>query len=264
MQGVQGFNGATGLQGFQGVQGVQGFQGRQGFQGVQGVQGVQGFNGATGLQGFQGVQGVQGLQGFTGATGRQGFQGAAGAGSIGGTATQIAWFSGPTTITSDSNLFWNQTNRRLGIATASPAYTLDAFGNARILTSLGVGIAPSVVVGRIDASNDIVSFSTSDIRLKENIKPVLDSLDKLSKLNGVEFDWRKENESIHGYKGHDIGVIAQEIKDVLPEAVRENETGYLSVRYEKIVPLLIEAIKDQQKQIDELKTIIKSIIKRES
>jgi len=53
-----------------------------------------------------------------------------------------------------------------------------------------------------------------------------------------------------------VGVIAQEIEKVLPEVVEERKSGYKAVKYEKIVPLLIEAIKDQQKQIDELKKII--------
>ena len=91
---------------------------------------------------------------------------------------------------------------------------------------------------------------------KGNIRNIDNGLAKLLSLNGVEFIWREEHINIHGYIGKDVGVIAQEIEDVLPEAVRTNETGYLSVRYEKIVPLLIEAIKDQQKQIEELKSLI--------
>jgi hypothetical protein len=75
-------------------------------------------------------------------------------------------------------------------------------------------------------------------------------------IQGVEFDWKKEHKKVHGYEGHDVGVIAQEIEAILPEAVRTNKTGFLAVRYEKIIPLLIEAIKEQQKQIDELKHII--------
>ena len=64
-------------------------------------------------------------------------------------------------------------------------------------------------------------------------------------------------EGIHVNEGHDIGVIAQEIQEVLPEVVTRRENGYFAVKYEKIVALLIECIKDQQIQIDELKNIIK-------
>ena len=121
--------------------------------------------------------------------------------------------------------------------------------------SLAVGgnITNSVTKGRIDASNDIVAFSTSDRRLKENIHNIDTPMDKISKLNGVEFNWREEYFTIHGYKGKDVGVIAQELFDVLPEAIRKNETGYLSVRYEKIIPLLIECIKELNNEIILLK-----------
>ena len=103
-----------------------------------------------------------------------------------------------------------------------------------------------------------MAFSTSDIRLKENIKPIEDSLTKISTISGVEYDWKEEFKQVHGYEGHDVGVIAQEIEQALPEAIRTNESGYLSVRYEKIIPLLIQAIKEQQKQIDELKYLLSS------
>ena len=121
--------------------------------------------------------------------------------------------------------------------------------------SLAVGgnISPSDTDGRIDASNDIVAFSTSDERLKNIISPIEGAMDKLNTLSGVRFNWKPEYKTVHGYDGVDVGIIAQEVQSVLPEAIRQNETGYLAVRYEKIIPLLIEAIKEQQGQINELK-----------
>ena len=119
--------------------------------------------------------------------------------------------------------------------------------------SIAVGaITNSTTAGRIDASNDIVAFSTSDRRLKENIINIDKAIDKVNKLNGVKFNWKEEHFEVHGYEGNDVGVIAQELKEVLPEAIRENVTGYLSVRYEKIIPLLIEGMKEQQIEIDTL------------
>lgn len=132
-------------------------------------------------------------------------------------------------------------------------------GSTTITGSLGVGVTPSATTGRIDASNDIVAFSTSDARLKTDVQPISDPINKLSSIEGVTFKWIDEHKPIHGYEGTDVGVIAQQIQQVLPEAVRENNTGYLSVRYEKIIPLLIEAIKDQQNQIDELKAKLDAI-----
>jgi hypothetical protein len=141
----------------------------------------------------------------------------------------------------------------VGIGTTGPTYRLDVSGSVRITGSLAIGnIAPSATLGRIDASNDVVAFSTSDVRFKTNIFPISSSLDKIKQISGVEFDWIPDIK--HGYEGHDVGVIAQELEKVLPEVVTIRDNGYLAVKYEKIVPLLIEAIKEQQNQIDELRT----------
>jgi hypothetical protein len=152
-----------------------------------------------------------------------------------------------------SNLIMMPSGGNVGIGMIGAAYRLDVSGSARISGSLAVGnILPSATVGRIDASNDVVAFSTSDARFKTNIFPISSSLEKIKQISGVEFDWIPDVK--HGYEGHDVGVIAQELEKVLPEVVTTRDNGYLAVKYEKIVPLLIEAIKEQQKQIDELRT----------
>ena len=102
---------------------------------------------------------------------------------------------------------------------------------------------------------DVIAFFSSDERLKDNVKPITDPINKILQIGGYTFKW---NEKQNTYNGNDIGVIAQEIEEVLPEVVEERENGYKAVKYQKIVPLLIEAIKDQQKQINELKKIIKN------
>jgi len=127
-------------------------------------------------------------------------------------------------------------------------------GNLRITDgSLGVDIAASATDGRIDAANDVVAYSTSDKRLKENIKPLENALEKINQIRGVEFDWKELNEEerreIHGNQGHDVGVIAQEVEAILPEVVTERKNGYKAVKYEKIVPLLIEAVKELSNRI---------------
>ena len=121
--------------------------------------------------------------------------------------------------------------------------------------SIGVGVTPNATDGRIDASNDIVAYSSSDKRWKTNIKLIESPLEKLQKLSGVEFDWIEDTE-LHGNVGNDVGVIAQEVELVLPQAVQTRDSGMKAVRYEKLIPLLIETIKEQQKQIDELKNKI--------
>jgi len=118
--------------------------------------------------------------------------------------------------------------------------------------SIGVGMDASGTSGRIDAANDVVAFSTSDIRLKENIVPIENALDKISKISGNTYDWRAEFKDVHGYEGNDVGVIAQEVEAVLPQLVQDRDNGYKAVKYDKLVALLIEGIKEQQTQIHSL------------
>jgi hypothetical protein len=105
------------------------------------------------------------------------------------------------------------------------------------------------VTGDINADGNITAFASSDKKLKDNIIPISNPLEKIIKIGGYEFDW---NENQTTYEGHDIGVIAQEIQEVLPEVVTEKKDGYLGVRYEKIVPLLIEGIKELTNKVESL------------
>ena len=134
--------------------------------------------------------------------------------------------------------------------------------NGIVCTHLQVGgVTPcNTTAGRIDATNDVVAYATSDRRLKENIKPIDSALCKVIGVSGNTFDWKEltkeEKLVIHGNEGPDVGVIAQEIEEVLPEAVTTRESGYKAVNYEKIVPLLIEAIKDLTNKVEKLETKI--------
>jgi len=112
--------------------------------------------------------------------------------------------------------------------------------------------ASTQVNGALNVTGDITAFYTSDQRLKDNITPIPDALEKVISISGNTFDWNNES----GKEGSDIGVVAQEILEVLPQAVTSRENGYLAVRYEKLVPLLIEAIKDLKTEIDDLKKSI--------
>ena len=118
---------------------------------------------------------------------------------------------------------------------------------------LGVGTEPSGVVGAILATNDVVAFSTSDERLKENFEPIGSAIEKVGQLNGYSFDWIPM-EGIHVHSGHDIGVKAQEVEKVLPEIVEDRGNGYKAVKYDKLTALLIQAVNEQQEQIDKLTT----------
>jgi hypothetical protein len=142
-----------------------------------------------------------------------------------------------------------------GAVTISIGQSVATSANAQF-NSLGIGMAASATAGRIDATNDIVAFSSSDIRFKENITPIENALDKISKISGNTYDWKAENKAEHGYEGNDVGVIAQEIEAVLPQLVQTRENGFKAVKYDKLVALLIQGIKEQQIQIEELKAKI--------
>jgi cytoskeletal protein CcmA (bactofilin family) len=134
--------------------------------------------------------------------------------------------------------------------------------------SLGVGTAASGTTGEIRATSDITS-NYSDERLKKDIELIPNAIEKVMSLRGVTYHSNEIAESF-GYDStiNHVGVIAQDVKAVLPEAVKpapfdrmifegteisKSGEDYMTVQYEKLVPLLIEAMKDQQKQIDELK-----------
>ena len=106
------------------------------------------------------------------------------------------------------------------------------------------------VEGNMTVTGDVVAFSSSDRRFKDNLTQIVTPLSKLSRINGYSFNWNTDKQ--HIYKGKDYGVVAQEIQEVLPELVQERENGYLAVNYEKLVPLLIESIKELKTQIDHL------------
>lgn len=114
-------------------------------------------------------------------------------------------------------------------------------------TTINEGLS---IIGSLTATGNITAYYSSDERLKDNVTPIINAVDKVNALRGVEFDWNDKSE----FSGHDIGVIAQDVEKVIPEIVAEQNSGYKAVRYEKIVALLIEAIKEQQLQIDELKS----------
>ena len=106
--------------------------------------------------------------------------------------------------------------------------------------------------GPIHCCDDIIAFygQSSDATLKENINILDSSLEKLMGIRGTEYDWKEGNKN---YQGHDIGVIAQDVEKVLPEAVSTKPDGTKGVHYNKLIPLLIEAVKDLSQQVDDIK-----------
>ena len=133
------------------------------------------------------------------------------------------------------------------------------FANTQ-LSSLGVGTAASGTTGEIRATGNIFAFYTSDKNLKENIVAIPNALQKVDQLRGVTFDWtdteiaKRGGEDGYFIRKNDVGVIAQEVEAVLPQVVGTNGDGYKAVKYELIVPLLIEAIKELKAEVETLKS----------
>ena len=115
------------------------------------------------------------------------------------------------------------------------------------------------VSGSIESSGNITAFASSDERLKENIVQIPNSLDKIKQIKGVLFNWKEGYDKVHPYgENKDVGVIAQEVQQILPEIVKENvHNQFLGVRYEKLTPLLLEAIKELSKKVEELEKKLK-------
>ena len=130
------------------------------------------------------------------------------------------------------------------------------FDGSTLQTASGSTYVRNRTNGAIEATGNITAFA-SDIRLKTEIKPIENAVAKLLKLNGFTYELNE----LAGSLGYELngerysGVSAQEVKEVLPEAVKPApiNSDYMTVQYEKLVPLLIEAIKELKSEIDELK-----------
>jgi hypothetical protein len=111
------------------------------------------------------------------------------------------------------------------------------------------------MAGNLTLAGDVTAFS--DIRVKENIKVIPDAIEKIKALRGVTFTRNDKDDKI----SRSSGVIAQEVLKVMPELVKADATGMYSVAYGNMAGLFIEAIKEQQSQIDELKELVKLLLK---
>ncbi len=157
-----------------------------------------------------------------------------------GTVTSVAFTSGNGMTTSG------------GPITSSGTITIGATTDNLRINSLGVGMAASTTAGRIDASNDIVGFSTSDIRLKKDISVIENASKLLSQLRGVSYVWDEQSKAIHGYSGKDYGIIAQDVEKVFPEMIQHRDNGYMAVRYERLIGVLVAALNEQNLRIEQL------------
>jgi hypothetical protein len=159
----------------------------------------------------------------------------------------------------------NSVSPSSGILTVRSS-TLGGNGKFPSLTLGGtfMGVTNSVAInthttiaGFLSVTDDITAFWTSDERLKDNINTIEQPLNKVVSISGNTFDWNEKSNKT----GHDVGLIAQEIEQVLPEAVVTRDNGYLAVDYHKVVPLLVEAIKELSTKVDNLEQKLNDINK---
>ena len=124
--------------------------------------------------------------------------------------------------------------------------------------SFGVGTAASGTTGEIRATNNITAYYSSDARLKENINYIDDALGKVAKIQGVEFDWKEDyiakagGEDGYFVRKHDVGLIAQQVENVLPELVANRDDGFKAMKYDRVVALLVNAIHELTDRLEEL------------
>jgi Chaperone of endosialidase/Collagen triple helix repeat (20 copies) len=205
---------------------------------------------------------------------------------IGGTAGQVPYqtapnvtsFYGPGTagdVLVSGNSSGPRYQNTLTLASVTSA-TSTSTGALQVRGGVGIGgtvylggylqvgstAATTGTNGEIRATNEITAYFSSDARLKENIQRIENPITLINQIRGVRFDWTEDyiqsrgGEDGYFVRRHDIGVIAQEIESILPEIVADRDDGFKAVKYEKIVPLLIEAIKELHKEIEILKNKI--------
>ena len=166
-------------------------------------------------------------------------------------------------ITATSRLF-HASNAGSPVAVLARATTANSSKTAYSFSGTA-GVMYNADEARFGA--DVIAFYSSDRRFKDNIFVIESPIDKIKKISGVEFDWNEKGPAWTRSKEfgnpsgslHDVGVVAQEIQSILPEAVKTRKDGYLAVDYEKIIPLLIEGIKEQQTTIEDLNARIKKL-----
>jgi len=161
-------------------------------------------------------------------------------------------------VTEGTNLYYTDARVKTklnaeGVVSGSAQVTLASTTGFGTYINQAVLTTSAVTFASVSATGDVVAYSSSDRRLKDNIKNIENPIEKVQQLNGVTWEWNSNADELQ-QSLPTVGVIAQEVEEVLPQLVHDRENGYKGVDYAKLTGLLIEAIKEQQKQIDELKS----------
>lgn len=274
--GTPGDPGNRGLTGFTGSQGPSGNSGPTGVTGPLGFMGSRGSNGAAGFTGSQGLPGLTGAKGSAGPAGTLGYTGSA------ATSYSIIQVPGQPTITATQpettvNLF---AGTGISLTTRRDTVTINSIlvpvvANDHILINTGTGTSRTStnirynnsnlsVVGNITATGTITS-SFSDDRLKTRVATIAEPLAIVNQLSGFYYTNNDTAKSLgHTDDRVHIGLSAQEVNKVLPEAVAvsSENADYLTVKYHRLIPVLVEAVKSQDDKIQALKTLADDLLAR--
>ena len=253
--------------------------------GQKGQKGQKGQTG-TGNKGNTGQKGASGSKGQKGATGAKGQKGQKGAtGTFSGTSTGNIIISnqGPWLKLHDTN-----NNHRPGWihVNQNNFYVLNGADNGGVNAGWQYQVSynkwPVVISlannnistgGAVSVHGNITAFA-SDRRLKENVRVIDSPLSKIMKINGYYFDWNEKSREFGlkpRFEKNDVGLLAQEVQEIIPQVVApapfdqemDKITGegssisgddYLTIQYERIVPLLLEAIKELKREVDDLRS----------
>ena len=219
---LTGASGTSGYSGVAGTIGVNGASGTSGTSGYSGVAGTIGTNGESGTSGYSGTAGASGTSGTSGTSGRSGYSGSSGAAGTAGPSTSI-------NATDDTST-----------ATLYPVMVGAAASNE----------TPKVTTSKLtyNASTGTLSSTifntTSDAALKTDVEVLTNVGEIMKKINGVSFNWKNNNAKSYG-------VIAQNIEEVIPEAVAISD-NVKSVNYNALIAFLIEANKELQNRVEQL------------
>ena len=181
------------------------------------------------------------------------------AGNVRANGITLGLTAGTTINTTSGDLVLDSSNNKVHMtanAEVDGTLTVDSGTNssskdtgALIVTAGGLGVE-----GNIHSGGDIVAFSSSDMTLKEDISPIEDALGLINSLSGNTFAWKPEA-GIFGNSGMDTGIIAQEVEALnLPGLSKRRGDGTLGVRYDRLIPILIEAVKELSAKVNSLES----------
>ena len=119
---------------------------------------------------------------------------------------------------------------------------------------------PMYVVGDLAATGNIIAYVSSDERLKTQVTPLENSLEKLKRLSAVDFLWKDHSKGWGKKNPQDIGLLAQEVEKEFPSLVGEMADGYKGIRYDRLVPVLVDSIKTQDEKIEKLEGLVEKLI----